>query len=107
MGKTVLWATEHLPGLILASAVTVISMLLQSTTLFSKVLPLSSHIIAIIIGMLIKNFIPLPSSTQKGIRFSAKNVLRLAIIFLGFKLSISQLLDVGPYALISILVSST
>lgn len=103
----VLWTTEHLPGLILVSAVTVISVLLQSTTLFSKVLPLSSLIIAIIIGMLIKNFIPLPSSTQKGIRFSAKNILRLAIIFLGFKLSISHVLEVGPYALISILVAST
>lgn len=103
----VMWNTEHLPGLILVTAVTVVSMLLQSTTLFSKVLPLSSLIIAIIIGMIIKNFIPLPSITQKGIRFSAKNILRLAIIFLGFKLSISQVLEVGPYALTSILVAST
>jgi uncharacterized integral membrane protein (TIGR00698 family) len=103
----VLWTTEHLPGLILVTAVTVISMLLQSTTLFSKVLPLNSLIIAIIIGMIIKNFIPLPSSTQKGIRFSAKNILRLAIIFLGFKLSISQVLEVGPSAFITILVAST
>ncbi|MGB9813317.1 MAG: YeiH family protein [Thermovenabulum sp.] len=102
-----LWITEHLPGLIIVTAVTVASVLLQSTTLFSKTLPLSSLIIAIIIGMIIKNFIPMPSSTQKGIRFCAKKILRLAIIFLGFKLSISQVLKVGPSAFITILVSST
>lgn len=102
-----LWTAEHLPGFILVTAVTVVSMLLHSTTLFSKSLPLSSLIIAIIIGMIIKNTIPVPSSTQKGIRYSAKKILRLAIIFLGFKLSITQVIEVGPAAIITILVAST
>ncbi|AVX31414.1 YeiH family protein [Carboxydocella sp. ULO1] len=101
------WIAEHLPGFLLVTAVTFIAIKLQSTRLFSEVLPLSSLIIAIIIGMTIKNVISLPTSTQKGISFSAKKILRLAIIFLGFRLSISQVLEVGPSALISILIATT
>ncbi|ADQ08150.1 Uncharacterized protein family UPF0324 [Caldicellulosiruptor hydrothermalis 108] len=98
---------EHIPGLALVSIVTIGSILLQSTTLFSKIIPLSSLLIAIIIGMIIKNTINLPTNTQKGIKFSSKKILKLAIIFLGFKLSINEVLNIGWDAIVVILFCST
>ncbi|MEZ0536376.1 YeiH family protein [Caldicellulosiruptoraceae bacterium PP1] len=96
-----------IPGLIVVGIISIISILVQSTTLFSKIIPLSSLIISIIIGMIINNFITLPISTREGIRFSSKKILRLAIIFLGFKLSIWEVLKVGWSSIFTILLSST
>lgn len=98
---------DYLPGLALVGIVTISSVLLQSTTLFSKIIPLSSLLIAIIIGMIIKNTVNLPASTQKGIKFSSKKILRLAIIFLGFKLSINEVMKIGWSAIIVILICSS
>lgn len=98
---------EHIPGLVLVGIVTVASGLLQSLTLFSKIIPLSSLIIAIIIGMIIKNSIKLPVYCQKGIRFSSKKLLRIAIIFLGFKLSMNEVLKIGWDAIVVIFLCST
>lgn len=99
--------TKFLPGLMVVAAVTVVSVMLQATTFFSKTLPLSTLLIAILIGMSIRNSIDLPECTQKGITFSSKKVLRLAVIFLGFKLSISQVIALGPASIITILIVST
>lgn len=98
---------EHIPGLALVGIVTIISILLQSTSLFSKIIPLSSLLIAIIIGMLINNFIILPNNTNKGIRFSSKKLLRIAIVFLGFKLSMNEVLKIGWNGIIVVFFCST
>ncbi len=100
------WLGRNLPGLLPVAAVTLAAMALQSTRPFSKTLPLSPLILAIIIGLGFGNAFVLPSSTKEGIRFASKRVLRLAIIFLGFKLSVGQVLAIGPQALASILVAS-
>jgi len=97
----------NLPGLAIVALVTVGSFLLQSTALFSRILPLSALILAILIGIAVNNLVALPAAAAPGIRYSSKKILRLAIIFLGFKLSFAQLMEVGPMAVITILIVTT
>lgn len=86
--------------------VTVTAYLLQNIWIIKK-LNLSTLIIAIILGALIKNTIGISEKFEYGIKFCSKKVLRIAIVMLGFKLSFSQILKIGPKAVIVILVSTT
>jgi len=101
------WLKRNGPGLFVTALITLAAMALQATPLFSKILPLSSLILAILLGLFAGNILRLPASTHEGIRFAARRVLRLAIVFLGFKLSFGQILAIGPHALLSVVVAST
>ena len=98
---------DLLPGLALVVGVSIGAMLLQSTVLFSRQLPLSSLILAIVLGMGLANSIQLPVRSRPGIKFAARQILRLAIIFLGFKLSMAQIAGIGPKALAATAIGST
>jgi uncharacterized integral membrane protein (TIGR00698 family) len=102
-GKTI----ELLPGLVVVAIVTTAGILLQGTDLFAHRIPMSSLILSILIGIVGGNIIPLPAATRPGIKFAAKSILRLAIIFLGFKLSVGQIIGIGPEAAASALIGST
>jgi len=68
---------------------------------------ISSLIIAILLGIVISNTYPLPTTWLHGIQFASKRILRLAIILYGFRISIQELLAAGSTALIiSILMVS-
>lgn len=100
-------ALDLLPGLVVVAIVTTAAILLQGTDLFAHKLPMSSLILAILIGIAGGNLVPLPVSTRSGIKFAAKRILRLAIIFLGFKLSIGQIVGIGPEAAASAFLGSS
>ena len=51
--------------------------------------------IAIIIGIIIRNTVGVSKAFEPGISFSAKKILRLAVILLGLKLSFLQILSIG------------
>jgi uncharacterized integral membrane protein (TIGR00698 family) len=74
-------------------------------------LAISPLIIGILIGMLTGNFFRkyLPADLHPGIIFSAKKILRLAIILYGFKITFQQILQVGPVGLTAdiIIVATT
>lgn len=57
--------------------------------------PVSPVPIAIIIGLLLRNTLPLPALAEDGLRFATTKVLRLGIILLGLKLSLIELARVG------------
>ncbi len=101
------WFKRHGPGLLIVAALTAGAMALQSTKLFSTIVPMSSLILAILLGLVVGNVISLPDSTHLGIKFAAKRILRFAIIFLGFKLSLGQVIAIGPQALVTIVIAST
>ena len=61
--------------------------------------PISAIMMAIILGMIIRNTIKLPDSLQPGIRFGLVRVLRLGIVLLGIRLSLSQAGAIGLQAL--------
>jgi uncharacterized integral membrane protein (TIGR00698 family) len=54
---------------------------------------------AIIIGLLLRNLFSLPDAIKPGIAFSLKGVLKLGIILLGIRLSFGDILEVGLISL--------
>ncbi|MBI3941419.1 MAG: putative sulfate exporter family transporter [Chloroflexi bacterium] len=69
--------------------------------------PISSVMMAIVLGLIIGNLVRLPAAIQPGLNFSVKKVLRLGIILLGIRLSIVDILQLGvlgvPIVLLCIL----
>ena len=69
---------------------------------FVKSLSLSPMIVGIILGMLYANSLRnnLPDTWVPGIQFCSKRVLRIGIIFYGFRLTFQNVLDVGLPAIV-------
>ena len=65
--------------------------------------PISPIIIAIILGLLISNSVKNIHNYSKGFAFSIKYLLKLGIIFLGIRLSISDILLYGSQGLLVII----
>ena len=61
--------------------------------------PVSGVLMAIVVGMLVGNFVPLPGIFQGGIRFSVTKLLRLGIILIGIKLSLVDVLKLGIWGI--------
>ncbi|MGR3279015.1 YeiH family putative sulfate export transporter [Acaryochloris sp. 'Moss Beach'] len=70
---------------------------------------LSSLILAVVLGIAVRNVLTVPASCQPGIKFTLKRILRLAIMLLGLRLSASQILEVGPKGLgiVAVVLGST
>ena len=61
--------------------------------------PVSDIMMAIVIGMLIANLLPLPRGLHGGLKFCASTVLRLGIMLLGIRLS---LFGAGRFTLVAL-----
>ncbi len=57
--------------------------------------PISAIMMAILLGIIIRNTVSLPATFQAGIRFGLVRVLRLGIVLLGIRLSLSQAGAIG------------
>ena len=61
--------------------------------------PVSAIMMAIILGIIIRNAFTLPTIVQPGIRFGLVRVLRLGIVLLGIRLSLGEAGAIGLQAL--------
>ncbi len=61
--------------------------------------PISAIMMAIILGIIIRNTLSLPATFQAGIRFGLVRVLRLGIVLLGIRLSLAEAGAIGLQAL--------
>lgn len=61
--------------------------------------PVSAIMMAIVIGMLIANILRLPDSLQVGLKFCASTILRIGIMLLGIRLSLT---GAGQFTLIAL-----
>ena len=61
--------------------------------------PISAIMMAILLGILIRNTISLPATFQPGIRFGLVRVLRLGIVLLGIRLSLGEAGAIGLQSL--------
>ena len=52
-------------------------------------------LLCLIIGLIIGNLVSLPSSWMRGTSYIKKNILQIAIVFLGLKISLTQVFEVG------------
>ncbi|MED4017717.1 YeiH family protein [Sutcliffiella cohnii] len=60
---------------------------------------------AIILGVLLKNFIGVPKQYVQGIQYTLKKLLKVAIVLLGFGLSFHSILQTGLHSLLIIFVA--
>jgi uncharacterized integral membrane protein (TIGR00698 family) len=111
LGVTVSEIPSLLPGLLVAALLAWLSIWLSkyigvNLMGFEKT-PISAVTMAILLGLIISNVIPLPASLKPGLTFAVKKVLRLGIILLGIRLSIFDVFKLGalgvPIVLLCIL----
>jgi uncharacterized integral membrane protein (TIGR00698 family) len=72
---------------------------LQGIDPTGKSSPISAVLTAIVIGILIRNLLPLPQSIEEGIKFSTTKILRLGIILVGIKLSLMDVFKLGVWGI--------
>lgn len=67
-----------------------------------RTLSLSPMIIGILLGMIYANTLrrQLPPAWEAGTQFCSKKLLRIAIIFYGFRLTLQNLFEIGPAAIL-------
>ena len=92
-----------LPGLILALALATgghfLSELIGVGWMGLPKSPISAIMMAILLGILVRNTIPLPAAIQPGVRFGLVRVLRLGIVLLGIRLSLGEVGAIGLQSL--------
>lgn len=109
-------ALRLLPGVLLAALVMLVSLplsellggwvlSLQGLDPAAASSPISGVLVAIVLGMLLGNFAPLPAAVGPGIRFSLAKLLRLGIIFVGIKLSLLDVLKLGAWGIPVVVVA--
>ncbi|WP_454652726.1 YeiH family protein [Bradyrhizobium liaoningense] len=84
------------PGVALAAAIAIAAKLLHTVPGMATFSPM---ILAIAIGIAVRNLIGTPSFAHPGIAFSMRRLLRLAIGLLGFQITLTQLAAVGSKGL--------
>ena len=57
--------------------------------------PISGVAVAIVLGLLIRNLLPLPAALGVGLKFCTTTVLRLGIVLVGIKLSVIEMARLG------------
>lgn len=92
-----------LPGLILAFILAIggqhLSHLIGVTWMGLPKSPVSAIMMAILLGILIRNTLTLPEMFRPGVDFGLKRVLRLGIVLLGIRLSLGEVGTIGLQAL--------
>jgi len=99
-----------IPGVMLAVLVTILAMFLK--TGIGKLIPalkggISTVMLAILLGLIVRNIFHVPEVCQPGIKFTVKKLLKLGIILMGIRLSILAVLKIGSVALFVVILTIT
>jgi uncharacterized integral membrane protein (TIGR00698 family) len=96
---------DHLPGIALCVAVTLIAIALEKIEVgLAGHAYLEALVIAILVGVAIRAFWTPGPAWQDGIGFSAKTLLEIAVVLLGASLSAALVVALGPILLIGIAI---
>ncbi|TRW43127.1 putative sulfate exporter family transporter [Georgenia yuyongxinii] len=90
------------PGLVLTTAVALVAFAVHSA-----VPVVSALLVAIVIGVVLRNAGWLPAAAEPGVRYSARTVLRLGVVLLGLQLSIPEVVALGWEAIVVIVATVT
>jgi len=87
---------NYTSGIIIVALIALFATLLANIPFFKNI-GISPLVIGILIGIIIANTFErkLPKSWDDGITFSAKKILRFAIVFYGFRITFQETLSVG------------
>jgi uncharacterized integral membrane protein (TIGR00698 family) len=99
---------EWAPGLLLGAAVAASAFGLRSAGL-PGVADLSPLMLAILIGMGVRNFLGRPEAAKSGLAFALRAPLRLGIVLLGLQVTLGEILGIGwaGLALLAFALAST
>jgi len=110
LGVTVDEVFQLPPGLLIAGLLAWLSVWLSNyigvTLMGFEKTPISAVMMAILLGLIIGNTIPLPTSLKPGLMFAVKKVLRLGIILLGIRLSVFDVFRLGALGVPIVLLCS-
>lgn len=96
------WLTRMLPGLVLSAVAVCAALAINS--LVPTVSPL---LIAIVLGVVLRNTVRLPGALEPGLTFAAKKLLRLGIVLLGLQLMLGDILSLGPGMIVVVIAIVT
>jgi uncharacterized integral membrane protein (TIGR00698 family) len=97
-----------LPGLALVTVVAIVSRLLYGIIPWDFARKAMSEVlIAVLLGLVIRNAIGVSKNMEPGIKFALQRVLRLGIILLGLRLSLQAVVKTGLSALLLVLLCIT
>lgn len=95
-GSKIMNAINLIPGILLSVAVAAIACLIESLLPIHLI---GSAVIAMFIGMILNHFLKNTKTFARGLKFTSKKILKLAIILLGLSLNITTILNVGKMSL--------
>ena len=91
------WPTDGRDGIFLAAAVAIVALLVGATQtqLLGHEL-IEPLVIALLIGVLLRNALPDPARFESGASFAAKQVLEVGVALLGATVDVRQIVAAGP-----------
>lgn len=95
-------ATAIVPGLLLACGIAAMAFFPREGMGLNQVSPL---IVALILGIVLRNGVGLPLIVQRGLAFAMRPVLRAGIVLLGLQLTLHDVLGIGMSALLVLTVT--
>lgn len=96
------FAVETMPGLFIALFIAFIAYLL------GRAIPVvGGPVFGITLGILVASFWKLPPVFNKGLKFTSKYILQLAVILLGFEMNMASVIRVGKSSIWVILLTLT
>jgi uncharacterized integral membrane protein (TIGR00698 family) len=101
--------TGTLMGIGFVAIIAIVSTLISHLPVIQK-MGISPLVVGIVIGIIFANSMhhKMPTSWESGITFSAKKILRFAIVFYGFRITFQQIGEVGVEGfLVSLIMLST
>ncbi|WP_446720771.1 YeiH family protein [Mesorhizobium sp. L-8-3] len=81
-----------LPGVVLSAMAAAVAFSLRE---LPGIAVFSPMILAVIAGMVFSNVVGMPAQAKAGVAFCQRSLLRLAIVLLGFQLTIGQVTSIG------------
>lgn len=98
---------NRLPGILAAFAVMIagfwLANLIGQQVLLAQGLtgssPISGVPVAIVLGLIVRNALPLPDALSPGLKFATTTVLRAGIVLVGIRLSLFDVLKLGIFGL--------
>jgi uncharacterized integral membrane protein (TIGR00698 family) len=93
-----------LPGMLVVTAVAGLATLLHALLPAAFAKGVGVVLVAILLGLVVKNVFTLPIKWEPGIRFALHNLLRAAIVLLGAQIAFSDVVSIGGKAAIMVVV---
>jgi uncharacterized integral membrane protein (TIGR00698 family) len=95
--------SKSLPGILAATAVAAIAFLISK---YMTQIPLNPIMLAVVLGAIVAGIAGTPASISAGLESVPRFALRIAIVLLGFQISITELINLGGAGLATAIIGT-